>query len=92
MIDIVHTKYYVISSGIIRDFVSNCETCIRNDKLTIVPDIHINIISHKQERYIMDFIDISRYSDYNDGYCWILNVIDTYTKYLFSFKMYYKTA
>ncbi|KAI5151714.1 hypothetical protein ENBRE01_2332 [Enteropsectra breve] len=41
---------------------------------------------------MMDCVDLRRYEYENDGFCWILNVIDTYTKYLWSFKMKNKSA
>ncbi|KAI5148741.1 hypothetical protein ENBRE01_0515, partial [Enteropsectra breve] len=41
---------------------------------------------------MMDCVDLRRYMNENDGFCWLLNVIDTYTKYLWSFKMKNKSA
>lgn len=52
----------------------------------------MNDITQKYDRYVMDCVDLCKYSQDNDGYCWILNVVDTYTKYLFSYKMTNKTA
>ena len=40
----------------------------------------------------MDCIDLRKYLDDNNGYCWILNVIDTFTKYLWLFKLKDKSA
>jgi hypothetical protein len=41
---------------------------------------------------MMDCVDLRRYAGFNDGYGWLLNVMDTYTKYLWSFKMTNKSA
>jgi hypothetical protein len=41
---------------------------------------------------MIDCVDLRKYSDQNDRYCWIFNVIDTFTKYLWSFKLKNKSA
>ena len=41
---------------------------------------------------MMDCIDLRKYGEDNDGFLWILNVMDTYTKYLWSFKLLNKSA
>lgn len=92
MIDIIHRKYYGISSSVIMNYVRACEACSSTNTLRTVQEIHVNEITAKYDRYIMDCVDLRHYSQYNDGYSWILNVIDTYTKFLFSFKMKNKTA
>ena len=92
MVDLIHRKYFGISSLVVRDFVKSCDACSRYNNLNTVQDIHVNEIEYKYSRYIMDCVDLRRYSWDNDGYSWILNVIDTYTKYLFSYKMRNKSA
>lgn len=92
MISFIHSKYYGISTDVIRKFVAGCSSCSKYNNLSTLNETHINIISHKYERYIMDCVDLRKYAIVNDGYGWVLNVIDTYTKYLFSYKMYEKSA
>ncbi|TBU01184.1 hypothetical protein CWI36_1415p0010 [Hamiltosporidium magnivora] len=46
----------------------------------------------KYDLFMMDCVDLRRDSDQNDQYSWILDVIDTYTKHLWSFKLINKTA
>jgi IS30 family transposase len=41
---------------------------------------------------MMGCVDLRRYASDNDNYSWILNVMDTYTKYLWSFKVTDKSA
>jgi transposase InsO family protein len=92
MVDLIHRKYYGIPTTMITNFVKSCESCNNFNSFRTVSDIHVNQITRKYDRYIMDCVDLRHYSELNDGYCWILNVIDTFTKYLFSFKLKNKTA
>ena len=39
-----------------------------------------------------DLVSMQKYSDYNTGYSYILNVVDIFSKYLFSFPLVTKTA
>ena len=41
--------------------------------------------------YALDLIDMQKYSDTNDGYNWILNIMDIFTKYLWSISLKDKT-
>lgn len=41
---------------------------------------------------MMNYVDFRKYSEQNDKFSWMLNIIDTYTKYLCSFKIKHKTA
>lgn len=41
--------------------------------------------------YALDLIDMQKYSAHNDGYNWILNIMDVFTKYLWSIPLEDKT-
>lgn len=92
MVDLINQKYYGIPKSRICDYVRSCEACTRYNSLKTIQPVYINDITKKYDRYMIDCVDLRRYTDQNDGYCWILNVIDTYTKYLWSFKLKNKTA
>lgn len=92
LIELINQKYFGISSKSVTDFVKSCASCQRYNNLTTVQDIIINTITKKYDRYMMDCVDLRRYSVDNDGYAWILNVMDTYTKYLWSFELKNKNA
>ncbi|TBT99602.1 hypothetical protein CWI36_1918p0010 [Hamiltosporidium magnivora] len=66
----------------IKEYVKECEACSRFDSLKTIQPIYINHITKKYDLFMMDCLDLRRYSDQNDQYSWILNVIDTYTKHL----------
>lgn len=90
--DLIKQKYYGIPLQMISDYVRSCEACMRFNSLRTIQPIYVNDITRKYDRFLMDCVDLRRYADQNNGYCWLLNVIDTYTKYLWSFKLTNKTA
>ena len=92
MEDLIKRKYYGISVASIREFVQRCNACRNFNSLRTVQNIQVNEIKEKYDRFIMDCVDLRRYRTQNSGFCWILNVIDTYSKYLFSFKLKNKSA
>jgi hypothetical protein len=76
----------------IDSYVSNCIICNRHIPLRrFVPIIPI-ISLHPWQLVQMDCIDMRNYADVNDGYGWILNILDCYSKFLFPVAMKNKTA
>ena len=69
MIDLIHRKYYGISSEVIKNYVKACDVCTRFNTLTTIQDIQVNEITQKYDRYIIDCIDLRNYRDQNDGFC-----------------------
>ena len=92
MVDLINHKYYGISKNKISEYVKRCEACIYHNSMRTIQPVFINDITAKRDRYMMDCVDLRQYSALNDGYSWILNVIDTYSKYLWSIKLKNKTA
>ncbi|KAI5152856.1 hypothetical protein ENBRE01_3067 [Enteropsectra breve] len=81
-----------ISRAEIRVYVKNCRSC----QLVTVPSIPMpicSIIKNKaMDRMIADSIDIREYEAYIDGFKWILNTVDSYTKVAWSFAMHSKSG
>ena len=44
------------------------------------------------ERIQMDIVDLSEYQELNDGYRYLLNILDCFSKFLYSFPLKNKTA
>lgn len=85
-------KYVGFKRERINRYVSDCLVCKRHEPLPRIAPI-IPIISEYPRNIVqMDCIDMSNYSTYNDGYNWILNIIDCHTKFLFSFPLLRKTG
>ncbi|KAI5151152.1 hypothetical protein ENBRE01_1935, partial [Enteropsectra breve] len=81
-----------ISRAEIRAYVKNCRSC----QLVTVPSIPMPvcpIIENKaMDRMIADSIDMREYDADNDGFKWILNIVDSYTKFAWSFAMHTKSS
>lgn len=92
MVALINQKYYGISKVHITEYVKSCDACKRFNSLRTIQPVYINDITRKFDRFIIDCVDLRRYTNQNDGFCWILNVIDTFTKYLWSFNLKNKTA
>lgn len=92
LIHLINQKYYGIPAKMVRDYIKNCDACSHYNDLTTIQPVKINNIVAKYDRYMMDCMDLRKYASDNDNYKWILNVIDTYTKYLWSFKLQNKSA
>jgi IS30 family transposase len=92
LLTIVNQKYYGILQASVYSFVAECSICSRYNSLTTLQPVFINEITARLDLLMMDCVDLRKYSELNSGYSWILNVIDTFTKYLWSFKLEHKTA
>jgi hypothetical protein len=92
MVDLINKKYYGINKEKITEYVNACESCRHFNSIQTIQPAYVNDITKKYDLYMMDCVDLRKYSNQNDDYGWILNVIDTYTKYLWSFKLKNKTA
>ncbi|KAI5151003.1 hypothetical protein ENBRE01_1830 [Enteropsectra breve] len=84
------------SSGIcrteIRDFVSACPQCQVSTPYTTLPQVRPIIENAKLDRFIADSIDMRKYADQNDGFKWILNIVDSYLKFAWSVALKEKSA
>jgi hypothetical protein len=74
------------------NYVSNCTICNRYRPLVRITPI-IPILSDFPWQLVqMDCIDLRNYSEFNDGYGWIVNIIDSYSKFMFPVAVKNKTA
>ncbi|KAI5151511.1 hypothetical protein ENBRE01_2186 [Enteropsectra breve] len=92
LVDLINSKYNGISSDVICNYVRACPSCQRYNSLSTLADVVITNITRKYDRYMLDCVDLRKYMNKNDGFCWLLNAIDSYTKYMWSFKMNNKSA
>ena len=88
----ISENYTGISKIKVGELVSTCQSCQLFTPLTSNPRI-IPIRAHYVwERLQMDIVNISEYQQLNDGYCYLLNVIDCFSKYVFSTPLRQQTA
>jgi len=86
------TLYIGFKREKINSFVSQCLVCNRHRPLRRTSPIIPIISDHPWQLVQMDCIDLRNYSEDNDGYGWILNIIDCHSKFLFPFPLKNKTA
>jgi Integrase core domain len=73
-------------------FVSSCIICKRHVPLPRIAPIMPIVADYPWQLVQMDCIDMRNYADVNDDFGWILNILDSYSKFLFSFPLKQKTA
>ncbi|KAI5152326.1 hypothetical protein ENBRE01_2744 [Enteropsectra breve] len=81
-----------ISRKDIRDYISKCHVCQASTPITTLQPIQPIVEYNKLDRYIADSIDMRAYASLNDGFKWVLNVVDSFTKFAWSFRLKEKSA
>ncbi len=76
----------------IYEYVSKCIVCQQHTPLKRSQAIKPILSSYSWERVEIDCVDLRKYQEENDGYGWLLNVLDTYSKFMFIFPMKTKSA
>ncbi|KAF9748558.1 Gag-Pol polyprotein, partial [Nosema granulosis] len=72
--------------------VNGCEICQSRRGLVTRPIIRPIIAEHQRERYIVDLVDFRYYSDVNDGVKWMLIMVDSFSKYMWTVPLKEKSA
>jgi transposase InsO family protein len=88
----VTEKYIGFKRLHVENFVQSCDSCQRFLPGRRNQDIRPLVVRNNWERIQVDCIDMRRFADANDGYSWILTVIDCKSKFLFAEKMKNKSA
>lgn len=73
-------------------YVSSCSVCCRYQPLKRNQPITPIVANYPWERVQMDCIDLRKHSDYNNGYGWILNILDVYSKFIYAIPLKSKCA
>lgn len=84
--------YFKIPRTIIREVVAECNVCLQSQPLKKKDDIKNITCKYPSERYQMDMVDLSSFSNENDGFSWILVIVDIYSKYGIARKLCSKSA
>ncbi|KAI5152519.1 hypothetical protein ENBRE01_2890 [Enteropsectra breve] len=69
-----------------------CEICQLQLRLRTRSQNRVIYATKPGIRYQADLIDLRHYADENRGYCWILNIVDVYSKFLISIPPKSKSA
>ncbi|CAG8765095.1 8647_t:CDS:1, partial [Gigaspora rosea] len=68
----------------VEKYVNKCPTCIRNgsikEKFDLVPVVSSGPLEHLQ----VDLVDLLSYAEHNDGYSYVLTLIDVFSYYVWA--------
>lgn len=81
--------FFSIPRNIIRKICDECDVCNQAQPLKMKEN-YKHILAKKPWEKIL--IDLRTYKLQNNGYCWILTIIDVFTKYAFTFALKNKTG
>ena len=72
--------------------LARCTNCMFRRRLITIQPARAIVASRIAERYQADLIDLRYCVEVNDSFCWVLNVLDLYSKYLMSVPLKSKSA
>lgn len=90
--DKIRQEYYGITRERVEDHVSRCSSCMRFEPLKINEELKVIIPQFPWERVQIDLIDLSEFESLNEGYRYIINAIDCFSKFIFNSASKVKTA
>lgn len=76
----------------LNEYVKRCIICKRHRPLARVNPITPILAEYPWQLVQIDCIDLRNYSEFNDGYIWIVNILDSYSKFIFPVAVKAKTA
>jgi len=81
-LDFVKDYIYGVSRADVTTVLKHCAECQARRLMTTNREIRPIIARYPRDRYIADLIDLHYYSHLNNGFSWILVIIDSCSKFL----------
>ena len=82
--NMIYERHIGITQDEVKKYVRNCPTCIRNtsikEKTDITPVVSDGPLQHIQ----IDLVDFLSYAEHNDGYSYVLTMIDIFSRYVWA--------
>jgi hypothetical protein len=88
----IFNNHIGISEDDVRTYINNCPTCLRNTSIKERIDITPIVATGPMEHLQIDLIDLLMYANDNDGFSYILTIIDVFSKYLWAIPLPNKEA
>ena len=85
-------RIYCVCRSEVESVLETCTRCLFRVRMRTRQPARAIVTAEVAERYQADLVDLRYYASANDGYCWLLNVIDVYSKYLMSVPLLNKSA
>ncbi|KAI5151337.1 hypothetical protein ENBRE01_2067 [Enteropsectra breve] len=83
---------YAPTADEIKRVLERCSECQMMFRIKTRPENKVIYAAKPGALYQADLIDLRVYTDLNDDFCWILNILDVYSKYLISVPLKAKNA
>src|SRR5256885_5977517 len=80
----IYEQHIGITQGEVKKYVSNCPTCIRNTSIKEKADLTPVIANGPLERIQVDLVDFLSFAEHNDGYSYVLTMIDVFSRYVWA--------
>ena len=81
MFDILKSKIYGVNREEIMAVLKSCPSCVIRKNMNTKPLIKPIVAYGPRDRYIADLIDLSLYKDLNDGFSYLLLLVDCFSKF-----------
>ncbi|OIR55737.1 MAG: uncharacterized protein A8A55_3516, partial [Amphiamblys sp. WSBS2006] len=75
------SSIYDVALGDVIAVISSCPNCTGERLYRTQQPLRPIVAMQSRERYIADLIDMRVYGDRNFGYTWILNIIDSFSRF-----------
>ena len=92
MYELCKDYFFTISRTIVRDLVAGCNTCKTTQPLKQNVPFKYVTVTYCFEHIMMDLIDLKSYKTTDQGFYWILNVIDVNLKFEKAYSLKSKAA
>ena len=92
LLSIIHRYVYGVKRVEVEDVLVSCITCQRYKYRRVVNALRPIVATTPRERYIADLVDFSEYENSNDGYKYLLNIVDSFSKFVMAYPVKTKTA
>lgn len=86
-------RFRNITEEDVQMYIRDCVVCLRTGNArSNMRDITPVLAEHPHQHWQIDLIDMKRYDAFNDGFSWILCVIDVFSKFLWTIPLFGKDA
>ena len=88
----VNERFHGIPQEFVHEYVRSCKACLCNEPLKKRDKMVFIQAKEPFERLIIDLVDVRSFSESNDGYNWMLTIVDCFSKFAFVEKLHAKSA
>lgn len=80
----LYEEHVGITQGEVKNYVKNCPTCIRNTSIKEKTDLTPVVANGPLQHIQIDLVDLLSFAEHNDGYSYILTMIDVFSRYVWT--------